>query len=228
VKESVCTIITDIEKGIETAVDSINLHRSLLENYVEINPEFKASLIPVQIGETHEIIHRMAKAANIAGVGPMAAVAGALCDLAVEEMVKIGVKVAVVENGGEAFIVSDQPIDLAIQAGDTPLSRKIGFRLEKFPIGVATSSGKFSHALSFGDSDAVTVFAVNASLADAVATRVGNVIKSEETIDSGVNLALSIPGVFGALIIYNKKVGFGGDLPQFIQIESDKTEDLLV
>ena len=49
--------------------------------------------------------------------------------------------------------------------------------LTEFPIGVATSSGRFSHALSFGDAEAATVFCKNASLADAAATAVGNVVK---------------------------------------------------
>ena len=41
----------------------------------------------------------MALAAQKAGVGPMAAVAGAIADLAVEDMKRLGCEVAVVENG---------------------------------------------------------------------------------------------------------------------------------
>jgi ApbE superfamily uncharacterized protein (UPF0280 family) len=224
-KESVCTIVTDNHDTVETAVVAISSHRRQLENYIEANPEFLTSLEPLEIDEAPEVVLRMAEASQIAGVGPMAAVAGVLCDIAVEEMVKAGAHVAVVENGGEAFITSNQPIDIALQAGDTPLSRRVGFRIEKFPIGVATSSGKFSHAMSFGNSDAVTIFAVNAGLADAVATAVGNIIKSEDTVETGIRLALSFPGVSGAFIVYDEKVGFGGELPKLIKVEPDITED---
>jgi len=224
-KESVCTIVTDNHDTVEIAVAVISSHRKQLENYVEVYPNFLNSLEPVVVEEAPEVVLRMAEAAQIAGVGPMAAVAGVLCDLAVEKMVEAGANVAVVENGGEAFIASNQPIDIALQAGDTPLSRRIGFRIEKFPIGVATSSGKFSHAFSFGDSDAVTIFAVNAGLADAVATAVGNIIKSEDTVETGIHLALSFPGVSGAFIVYDEKVGFGGELPQLIDVEPEIMED---
>ena len=72
------------------------------------------------------------------------------------------------------------PVDVAVAAGDEPLSKRFGFRLAEFPIGVATSSGRFSHALSFGDAEAATVFCKNAALADAAATAVGNMVKGED------------------------------------------------
>ena len=83
---------------------------------------------------------------------------------------------------------------MAVAAGDEPLSKRFGFRLTEFPIGVATSSGRFSHALSFGDAEAATVFCKNASLADAAATAVGNVVKGENAdaaIKAGINRGLS-------------------------------------
>ena len=164
----------------------------------------------------------MAEYAEKANVGPMAAVAGVLADLAVEEMLLAGSEVAVVENGGEVSAVSNRPIEAALLAGDHPLSRRFGFRLEEFPIGVATSSSIFSHALSFGEAEAVTIFAINAGLADAVATAIGNLIKGEEcceVIEKGIQKAISIEGVKGALIIYKDFVGFGGHVPQLIKMK---------
>jgi hypothetical protein len=163
----------------------------------------------------------MAEAAERAGVGPMAAVAGVLADLAVEEMIRRGARVAVVENGGEASVVSDRPMDVALRAGDAPLSKRFGFRLESFPIGVATSSGLYSHALSFGEAEAVTVFAPNAGLADAAATAVGNVVKGgdeEGAVRLGVDRGLAIEGVTGVLILYRGSVGLGGEVPPIIGV----------
>ena len=55
----------------------------------------------------------MALAAEKADVGPMAAVAGVIADLAVDDMTREGCKVAVVEDGGEISAVSDRPVDVA-------------------------------------------------------------------------------------------------------------------
>ena len=164
----------------------------------------------------------MAEAALKTGVGPMAAVAGAMADLAVADMTVAGCAVAVVEDGGEIAGQSNVPIDVALSAGDDPLSKKFGFRLAEFPIGLATSSGQFSHALSFGDAEAATVFCKNASLADAAATAVGNVVKGENVhaaIKAGIKLGLSIEGVEGILIMYKGKIGTAGKIPQIIKIE---------
>jgi ApbE superfamily uncharacterized protein (UPF0280 family) len=152
----------------------------------------------------------MAQAAKKAGVGPMAAVAGVIADIAADDMTQLGCEVAVVENGGEISAASNVPIDVAVAAGDEPLSRRFGFRLTDFPIGVATSSGRFSHALSFGDAEVATVFCENAGLADAAATAVGNDVKGEDAdagIKAGIKRGMSIEGVEGVLIIFKGKVG---------------------
>ena len=129
---------------------------------------------------------------------------------------------AVVEDGGEISAVSNRPVDVAVVAGEEPLSKRFGFRLTEFPIGVATSSGRFSHALSFGDAEAAIVFCKNAALADAAATAVGNVVKGEDAqagIQAGISRGLSIEGVEGVLIIYKGQVGTAGRIPQIIKIE---------
>jgi ApbE superfamily uncharacterized protein (UPF0280 family) len=164
----------------------------------------------------------MAEAAAKADVGPMAAVAGAIADLAVEEMKRVGCEVAVVENGGEIAADANQPVDVAVAAGEEPLSKRFGFRLTEFPIGVATSSGRFSHALSFGDAEAATVFCKNATIADAAATAVGNVVKGENVedgIQAGIKRALYIEGVEGVFILYKGQVGTAGKIPQIFKID---------
>jgi ApbE superfamily uncharacterized protein (UPF0280 family) len=153
----------------------------------------------------------------------MAAVAGVLADLAVNDMVLDGCGVAVVENGGEVSAVSDRSVDVALAAGDSPFSKRFGFRLSDFPVGVATSSGRFSHALSFGDAEAATVFCENAGLADAAATAVGNVVKGEDysvAIEKGIEVAKSIRGVKGGLLIYRGFTGTWGKIPQIIRVDS--------
>ena len=221
-KETKCTIITDIKVAIDAAISSIKYHRNQLDKYIKNNPKFLYSLQPVHVSNGPIIAKLMSEMAKKANVGPMAAVAGVLADLAVKDMILKGAKVAVVENGGEACAISNRPIDIALLAGDSPLSKYFGFRIKSFPLGIATSSGLFSHALSFGDAEAVTIFASNAGLADAVATAAGNLVKGDKcftAIEHGINKALSIKGVRGVFILYRNMVGKAGHIPQLIKLE---------
>ena len=221
-KESQCTIISDQQAAIQAAKESIKRNYLELELYVRANPKFLHTLTPIPAPEKPLVARLMAEAAQKADVGPMAAVAGAIADLAVEDMLRLGCEVAVVEDGGEISAQSNQPVDVAVAAGDEPLSKRFGFRLTEFPIGIATSSGRFSHALSFGDAEAAVVFCKNACLADAAATAVGNEVKGDDAeagIQSGISRGLSIEGVEGVLILYKGQVGTAGKIPQMIKIE---------
>ena len=222
-KETQCTIISDKRHGIQTAIESIKRNRQELEIYIAANPKFLYTLKPFPAPKKPLVAKMMAEATEKASVGPMAAVAGVIADLAVDDMTRAGCEVAVVEDGGEISAVSNVPVDVAVAAGDEPLSRRFGFRLTEFPIGVATSSGRFSHALSFGDAEAATIFCKNASLADAVATAVGNVVKGEDVgggIKAGIDRGMSIQGVEGVLIIYKGRVGIAGKIPEIIKVDS--------
>lgn len=219
-KETRGLILSDTSKGITSALAALKENREKLESYVRRNQKFLHSLTPIRIEEeSPKIVKVMAYAAAKAGVGPMAAVAGALADLAVEEMVLAGAKTAVVENGGEISAISDLPIDVGLLTPETPLKRKIGFRLESFPAGVATSSAKSGYALSLGEADSVTIFANKASIADAAATAVCNVVKGENTdlaISHGIEKALSIDQISGAILIFKGKVAMVGEVPKLI------------
>jgi ApbE superfamily uncharacterized protein (UPF0280 family) len=220
-KESQCSIISDNQKAIQAAIDSIKRNYLELELYVRANPKFLHTLTPILAPEKPFVARVMALAGEKAGVGPMAAVAGAMADLAIQDMTQVGFEVAIVEDGGEISAASNRPVDVAVAAGEEPLSKRFGFRLTEFPVGVATSSGRFSHALSFGDAEAAVVFCKNAALADAAATAVGNVVKGADAkagIQAGINKGLSIEGVEGVLIIYQGQVGTAGKIPQMIKI----------
>ena len=175
-------IITDYPPAIEAALGCIGEQRRVLYEYIRAYPDFERSLEPVEIDDAPEVVRLMADASQRAGVGPMAAVAGVIADLAAQAMIKSGAKVAVVENGGEAALYSDKPIMISVGAGNNLLSERIGFKVTKFPCGVATSSGRHSHAFSMGDADTVTVFADNAGLADAAATVAANKVMGNQDL----------------------------------------------
>jgi ApbE superfamily uncharacterized protein (UPF0280 family) len=220
--ETQCTILSDRQQAIQAAIESIKRNRQELDLYVRANPKFLYTLKPIVAPEKPLVAKLMAVAAQKASVGPMAAVAGALADLAVEDMKREGCEVAVVEDGGEISVASNRSIDVAVVAGEDPLSKRFGFRLTEFPIGIATSSGRFSHALSFGDAEAAIVFCKDATLADAAATAVGNAVKGEDAqvgIRIGIKRGLSIEGVEGVFILFKGQVGTAGKIPRIIKVE---------
>lgn len=223
IKESSCSIICDKKIGINIAKESISRNRIALENYCVTNPLFLSSFKPIHVTDGPLVVNLMSICSEKANVGPMAAVAGVLADLAVSDMINKNCKVAVVENGGEVSAMSNIPIDVMLSAGDISLSNFFCFRLTTFPIGIATSSGCFSHAFSFGDAQAATTFCKTAGLADAASTAVCNVVKGtkyDAAIKRGIEKAKSIQDVDGALIIYNDLIGTFGRLPKLIKVIS--------
>jgi len=203
------------EKDIRNiAGEIVKKYRAQIENYIRNRPEFMASLEPIgQDAEASCIIREMIQAAKLAGVGPMAGIAGAVAEFTGNELIAYS-KQIIIENGGDIFIRSDKPRVIAIYAGGSPLSNKIFIRIkpEDTPAGICTSSGTVGHSLSFGKADACVIIAKSAVLADAVATAACNRIKEKKDIVPGLEFALSVEGVKGAVAILGKDLGSMGDI----------------
>ena len=73
-----------------------------------------------------------------------------------------------------------------------------------------SSSGTVGPSLSYGKADAATVVSSNTPLADAVATELGNRIKSPDALQEAVNWATEIEGIDGALAILGDKLACRG------------------
>ncbi len=143
----------------------------------------------------------------------MAAVAGAVAEHVGNRLLEHTDEV-IIENGGDIFIKKNHIVTIAIFAGDSPLSMKIGLRINPgdSAISVCTSSGTVGHSLSFGKSDAVCVVSRSGSLADAAATSIGNQIKSKADIQKAINFGKIIHGVTGVVAIMGNQIGAWGDL----------------
>jgi hypothetical protein len=231
IKESNLLLISNCLKAIHGGVKSALVHRFLLDSYVARNPRYVLALEPIRVEESMPRIAKLAaQATAVTGVGPMAAIPGALADLTVESMLRSGGSVCIVENGGEISAVSNQSLNVAIYAGNSPLSGRIGFHLlpEDFPIGIATSSGTVSHALNFGIADSATVIADTACFADASAKAVCNAVTGDDveaSIQAGLEVAESIEGIRCALIIRGSHVGIIGKPPRILSIHRDPRDD---
>lgn len=196
--------------------------REQLVNYIRRHPEFKTSLVPLEVeAEASQLLKAMAEAGKLAGVGPMAAVAGAMAEF-VGRRLLLESKEIIVENGGDIFIRSHRKRTVAIYAGNSPLSLKFGLKIDPAPegIGVCTSSATVGHSLSLGRADAVVIIAGSAALADAVATATGNQVTRPSRIEPTLNFALAIPGVKGGVIILGDKLGAAGSGFELIPLNS--------
>lgn len=189
-------------------------YRGHIESYISMYPEFARTLLPWHINHpAPPIIREMADAGRKAGVGPMAAVAGAIAESVGKRLLALSNEV-IVENGGDIFIRSDDPLTIGIFAGKSPLSMKIGLKLapQSKPIAVCTSSGTVGHSLSFGKADAACVISDCCALADAAATAIGNRTKSKADIRSAIGFGKEIDGIRGLLIIIGDQIGAWGEI----------------
>ncbi len=155
----------------------------------------------------------MIRAGKKAGTGPMAAVAGAVAEFVGKELLQWSPEV-IIENGGDIFLKVARPILVGIFAGNSRLSGRLGIQVEPtiLPIGICTSSGRVGPSLSLGVSDAATIISKDTALADAVATAMGNRIRSDRDLKAAVEWAMTIPGVEGALAAIDEKMAVLGDL----------------
>jgi ApbE superfamily uncharacterized protein (UPF0280 family) len=188
--------------------------RGYVEAYIKSYPDFMTALDPWRLeGPAPIIISDMIKAGAGAGVGPMAAIAGAVAESVGRGLLTFTGQV-IVENGGDVFIKTNRPVTVGIFAGASPLSMQLGIQLdgEKKPAGVCTSSGTLGHSLSLGKADAVCVVADSCALADAAATAIGNLIQSPADINNAIAAGQRIAEITGIVIIAGEKVGAWGDL----------------
>ncbi len=197
----------------------------LLERYIQKEPLFLSSYEPVPVDKNAPaIVHSMADAAEKAGVGPMASVAGAFSDLVGNFFLEKGAEEVIVENGGDIFMKITQPRKIGVHAGPSKFSERFGFEVlpEDTPLGVCTSSDSVGPSISLGKGDAVTVFASTAALADAAATAIGNVVVGHDALAKGLAKAKSIDGVRGVAIVKGAELGVWGRVPSLIKTANPK------
>lgn len=198
----------------EIAREMIFQYRGIIEKFIQYHPEFLEAFTPLTYHQpTPEIIANMLEAAHQAGVGPMAAVAGAIAEHVGLELLPYSDDL-IIENGGDIFIKSHRPVTIGIFAGRSPLSMKIGLRLEPQPepVAVCTSSGTVGHSASLGKADAVCVLSASCTLADAAATSIGNRVQQKTDIPDAIEFGKHINKVDGLVIIKNDKIGLWGEL----------------
>ena len=199
--------------------DLASTFRLQVERYIEHHPEFLSTLSPLGVDRlAPPIVRRMQEAAELTGVGPMAAVAGGIAEFVGQALLEAGHKEVIVENGGDIYLKRSEELTVSVFAGASPLSNRFGLRIvpEQTPLGICTSSGTVGHSLSFGKAESVTVLADSACIADAAATRLGNEVGKDlndrEAVDHALGIGSRMEQVRGVLIVCGETLGAIGEI----------------
>ena len=198
----------------DAATTVVLQERRQLEHYIAGHPGFLESLIPwPEDPLAPGIVKEMIQAGARVNVGPMAAVAGAIAAAVGRALLQYSPEV-IVENGGDIFLKTSQAATVALYAGNSPLSLKVGILLAAAmtPLGVCTSSGTVGHSLSLGRADAACVLAADTALADAAATALGNRVKVPDDIPAALEWLSNTPDILGGVVIAGDKLGAWGEL----------------
>ena len=188
--------------------------RLRLESYIQDHPEFAISLLPrPEDPYAPDIVKEMLAAGKRAGVGPMAAVAGAVAQHVGSGLLKHTRRV-IVENGGDIYLCLERPATVSIFAGASPLSDKVGLRIppEQMPMGVCSSSASIGHSLNAGAMDIVCVLSPCCALADAAATALGNRLKRAGDLAKAAGWADRMGGITGGVAIAGERMAAWGDI----------------
>lgn len=196
------------------AFEELKRVREQIESWGDLFPDFFASLTPLDIPSSAfvpDVVREMYRAASCCGVGPMAAVAGAVAEAVGKKLLERA-KEVIVENGGDIFAFTHRERKALVFAATSPFSEKLTVTIPpERSVGLCTSSGTVGHSLSFGKADAVVVLADSAAVADAAATAIGNQVHSPEDVNRALEKAKELP-IEGVLIIIGDTMGARGDI----------------
>ena len=200
---------------IKLVEDAAWQYRRQLENFIAGDPGFKQSLTPYLVSPGAPwIAVLMAQAANQAGVGPMAAVAGVFAELVGNEILKYSQEV-IVENGGDIFLKVNKTRKVSIFCGkESPFHGRLALEIKpkETPLGVCTSSGIIGPSYSMGRADAAVVVSSSTPLADAAATALANLVKEKDDVDKALQKAKEITGIKGVLVVKDDRIGAWGKI----------------
>lgn len=203
------------EENLESeARDLVLSSRHQLEGYIGSHPDFLTALGPYpQDPFAPPVVKEMIECTCRVGVGPMAAVAGAVAQHVALGLLKRTGQV-IVENGGDICARADRPLTVSIFAGQSPLSDRIGLQVsaKDHPLGICSSSGTVGHSLSLGVADLACIVSPSAVLADGAATALCNRIQGKKDLNGIGSWAESINGILGALVILGDRLATWGQI----------------
>lgn len=187
------TAVSPLPEGFKDALAArVRTLRGELEAWIVLHPEFRHSLVPVPLScsaPPPEIVRRMTEASAIAGVGPFAAVAGTIAQMAAESLVDRSPDL-IIENGGDIFMYSrrDRVVGL-LPDPESGVLIGLNVAASACPLALCASSATIGHSLSFGQGELVLVRSPDGALADALATALCNRLQGPGDVKAVVDYA---------------------------------------
>lgn len=210
----------------EAVTAEILRQRQVLEEYISRHPDFQTAVTPIEHDKDAPVsVQRMVSAAQRVGVGPMAAVAGTMAQLAAHAGLAAGAEEAIVDNGGDIYLKLTSPAVIGIYSGPDQKLNRLAFQIrpDQTPLSICSSSGRMGHSMSMGRCDLAAVVSRDAALADAGATFAANMVKCTEDIEPALSRAMQISGIDGLLIVKKGRIGMAGKLPELVKTQSAPT-----
>jgi ApbE superfamily uncharacterized protein (UPF0280 family) len=194
------------------AEETVRRLRKQIRAHIERQDSFHTSFTPVERLEgCPDIINIMYNASEQAGVGPMAAVAGAVAEITGRKLADLSEEL-IIENGGDIWMKLSRPAVATIYPGGYYFDNvALKIRPDQTPCGICTSSARIGLSFSFGRADAATVIAPGAALADAIATEVCNRVTSEDDMEYAASFGIDC-GASGVIIVYRDRLVAKGDV----------------
>jgi uncharacterized protein len=186
----------------------------IIEKFSESHPSFVKTFNPYVSGiDFPDIIKKMCDQSEVFNVGPMASVAGAVCEYLAGVLSKDNPYLAI-ENGGDIYIKSPKDITAGLFVRNKYFKDSIKIKIRKnlLPCGIASSSGTLGHSLSLGKADLAAVVCSSAILADSAATAAGNMINTKEDIEKTINHFKNFKEIEGLVLIKDDKIGLFGNI----------------
>ena len=211
------TAVSPLPEGFKAALAArVRALRGELEAWIVLHPGVRRSLLPVPLSESGapEIVRRMTEAASVAGVGPFAAVAGAIAQMAAESLSVLSPDL-IIENGGDIYMYSrrDRVVGL-LPDPESGVLLGLNVAASACPLALCASSATIGHSLSFGQGELVLVRSPDGALADALATAFCNRLQGPGDVRDVVALAKRYArhGLTGIFAQCGGAVGVWGDM----------------
>jgi uncharacterized protein len=186
----------------------------LLESFIGKEPYFGKSLSPIEVKDNYPpIVKKMCQKAEVFNIGPMATVAGAICDY-IASGLRGQYSRLIIENGGDVFIKSNKDVDVGVYVKSKIFRDRIYLKIRSkdTPCGLCSSSGIFGHSLSMGRADLVMVLSGSTISADGAATSIANRIEKDADIESIIELYEEKKEIKGILIVKGEDIGIWGKI----------------
>lgn len=198
------------------ARDTVQDLRRILEAWIIRYPAFRESYNPVLLPRgilAPPLVRTMSRAAAQAGVGPFAAVAGAIAHATADVLHRYSDDI-IVENGGDLCLYSrsDRVVGLLAHP-DEGITLGVlveGTKNAQTPVCVCASSATIGHSTSFGKGELAVIRATDGALADAHATAFCNSLHCPEDVKPLLKKAQHTKGIDGIFLQCGEALGLWG------------------